>query len=44
MIACKDIGMGKLHIPELLGSVHIDPITTERTYHVTLEDPLLGDA
>ena len=44
MIASKDIGMGKLHIPELLGSVHIDPITTESAYNVTLEDPLLDDA
>jgi glutamate--cysteine ligase catalytic subunit len=37
MIACKDIGMGKLHVPELLGSVHIDPITTEGAYDVKLD-------
>lgn len=37
MTACKDIGEGKLHIPELLGNVHIDPITPEDAYETKLE-------
>lgn len=32
MMACKDIGEGKLHVPELLGNVKIDPITPEGAY------------
>jgi glutamate--cysteine ligase catalytic subunit len=35
--ACRDIGQGKLHIPELLGKVKIEPITTEGAYEVKLE-------
>ncbi|GKY95326.1 hypothetical protein MPSEU_000494400 [Mayamaea pseudoterrestris] len=37
MKACRDIGEGKLHVPELLGKVRIDPITTEGAYEVKLE-------
>jgi len=37
LIACKEIGEGKLHVPELLGSVHIDPITTEGAYDTKLD-------
>eukprot|EP00522_Entomoneis_paludosa_P000635 CAMPEP_0172473156 /NCGR_PEP_ID=MMETSP1065-20121228/68711_1 /TAXON_ID=265537 /ORGANISM="Amphiprora paludosa, Strain CCMP125" /LENGTH=961 /DNA_ID=CAMNT_0013231325 /DNA_START=177 /DNA_END=3062 /DNA_ORIENTATION=+ len=36
MIACKEIGEGKLHVPELLGNVHIDPITPEGAYDAKL--------
>eukprot|EP00545_Synedropsis_sp_CCMP1620_P000294 CAMPEP_0119008490 /NCGR_PEP_ID=MMETSP1176-20130426/3727_1 /TAXON_ID=265551 /ORGANISM="Synedropsis recta cf, Strain CCMP1620" /LENGTH=929 /DNA_ID=CAMNT_0006960827 /DNA_START=65 /DNA_END=2854 /DNA_ORIENTATION=- len=34
---CSDIGLGKVHIPELLGDVVIDPITTEGAYEVKLD-------
>jgi glutamate--cysteine ligase catalytic subunit len=37
MVACRDIGEGKLHIPELLGGVRIDPITTEGAYETKLD-------
>lgn len=37
MQACKDIGEGKLHVPELLGDVKIEPITTEGAYEVKLQ-------
>jgi len=37
LIACKDIGEGKLHVPELLGDIHIDPITTEGAYDTKLD-------
>jgi glutamate--cysteine ligase catalytic subunit len=37
LVACKDIGEGKLHVPELLGDVHIDPITTEGAYDTKLD-------
>jgi glutamate--cysteine ligase catalytic subunit len=48
MIACRDIGEGTLHIPELLGSITIDPITTDGAYETKLDstrvknDQLLG--
>lgn len=48
MIACRDIGLGKLHIPELLGSIEISPITTDGAYETKLDstrvqnDQLLG--
>jgi glutamate--cysteine ligase catalytic subunit len=35
--ACRDIGIGKLHVPELLGKVKIEPITDEGAYEVKLE-------
>lgn len=34
---CKEIGEGKVHIPELLGGVHIDPISAEAAYEVKLD-------
>jgi glutamate--cysteine ligase catalytic subunit len=34
---CTDIGLGKSHIPELLGNVFIDPITAEGAYEVKLD-------
>jgi glutamate--cysteine ligase catalytic subunit len=34
---CSDIGLGKVHIPELLGDVVIDPITTEGAYEIKLD-------
>lgn len=37
MIACRDIGEGKLHIPELLGDMKIDPITPEGAYETKLD-------
>ena len=37
MIACKNIGEGTLHVPELLGDVRIDPITAEGAYDVKLD-------
>lgn len=36
MIACRDIGEGKLHIPELLGKVKIDPINADGAYETKL--------
>jgi hypothetical protein len=37
MMACKEIGEGTLHVPELLGDVYIDPITTEGAYDTKLD-------
>jgi glutamate--cysteine ligase catalytic subunit len=37
MIACRDIGEGKLHVPELLGNIEIDPITTDGAYQTKLD-------
>ena len=37
MQACKDIGEGKLHVPELLGDFKIDPITQDGAYDVKLD-------
>jgi hypothetical protein len=36
-VACKNIGEGKLHVPELLGDTRIEPITTEGAYDVKLD-------
>jgi hypothetical protein len=36
-VACRDIGLGKLHVPELLGKVYIDPITAENAYETKLD-------
>ena len=36
MVACRDIGEGKLHIPELLGDIKIEQITAEGAYEVKL--------
>ena len=41
LTTCKDIGEGKLHIPELLGDVHIDPITAEGAYDLKLDSNLV---
>lgn len=35
--ACNDIGLGKLHVPEIMGDIKIDPVTTEGAYEVKLE-------
>merc|ERR1712224_405863 len=35
--ACTDIGLGKLHIPELLGDVKIDPVKEDDAYEVKLD-------
>lgn len=37
MKACKDIGEGRLHVPELLGDFKIDPITEEGAYDAKLD-------
>jgi hypothetical protein len=37
MKACKEIGEGKLHVPELLGKFKIDPITDEGAYDAKLD-------
>jgi len=37
MCACRDIGEGKLHVPELLGNIIIDPVTPEGAYDTKLE-------
>jgi hypothetical protein len=37
MCVCRDIGEGKLHIPELLGNIKIDPVTSEDAYEVKLD-------
>jgi len=37
MVACKEIGEGTLHVPELLGNIKIDPITTAGAYDIKLE-------
>eukprot|EP00537_Pseudo-nitzschia_pungens_P003289 CAMPEP_0172363024 /NCGR_PEP_ID=MMETSP1060-20121228/6497_1 /TAXON_ID=37318 /ORGANISM="Pseudo-nitzschia pungens, Strain cf. cingulata" /LENGTH=923 /DNA_ID=CAMNT_0013085671 /DNA_START=324 /DNA_END=3095 /DNA_ORIENTATION=+ len=37
MVACKDIGEGKLHVPELLGDVRIEEITTDGAYQTKLD-------
>ena len=34
---CNDIGLGRLHVPELLGDIKIDPVTTEGAYEVQLD-------
>jgi len=37
MVACKEIGEGTRHVPEILGDIRIDPITTAGAYDVKLE-------
>merc|ERR1719198_987078 len=37
MIACRDIGLGKLHVPELLGNVTINEVTKEGAYDVKMD-------
>jgi hypothetical protein len=37
MVACKDIGEGKLHVPELLGDAKFRPITTDGAYQTKLD-------
>jgi glutamate--cysteine ligase catalytic subunit len=37
MKACKDIGEGTLHVPELLGDERIEPITTEGAYDAKMD-------
>lgn len=34
---CTDIGLGKVHIPELLGDIKIDPVTAEGAYEIKLD-------
>jgi len=34
---CTDIGLGNVHIPELLGDVTIQPVTTQGAYEVKLD-------
>lgn len=37
MMACKEVGEGKLHIPELLGDVKINPISVDGAYATKLD-------
>lgn len=37
MVACRDIGLGKLHIPELLGAMHIQEVSPEGAYQTKLD-------
>eukprot|EP00978_Attheya_sp_CCMP212_P021837 scaffold64187_cov57-Attheya_sp.AAC.1 len=37
MQACQEIGQGTRHVPEMMGEVHIKPITTAGAYDVKLE-------
>ena len=37
MVACKDIGEGKLHVPELLGDMLIEEISTDGAYQTKLD-------
>jgi len=37
MVTCEEIGMGKVHVPELLGDVRIRPISPEGAYDVKLD-------
>merc|ERR1712087_866751 len=43
LIACKEIGEGKLHVPELLGDIKIRPITTEGAYDTKLDSKLVSN-
>jgi len=43
LIACKDIGEGKLHVPELLGDIKIRPVTTEGAYDTKLDSKLVSN-
>jgi glutamate--cysteine ligase catalytic subunit len=36
-LACTQIGLGRLHVPELLGDMKIKPVTTEGAYDAKLE-------
>jgi len=43
-VACQDIGLGKLHVPELIGDNVIRPITKEGAYDVKLDSqPVQND-
>ena len=37
MKTCKDIGEGRLHVPELLGEFKVDPISLEGAYDIKLD-------
>ena len=37
MKACRDIGEGRLHVPELLGEFKIDPISQDGAYDAKLD-------
>jgi len=41
MVACKQIGEGTRHEPELLGDLHFDQITKEGAYDVKLDSKLV---
>jgi len=43
MVACKEIGEGTRHVPELLGDLTFDQITTEGAYDVKLDSKLVHD-
>ena len=37
MVACKEVGEGTRHVPELLGDAKIRPITTDGAYQTKLD-------
>ena len=37
MVACEEIGEGIRHVPELLGDLKIEPLTTASAYDKKLE-------
>lgn len=37
MVACRDIGLGKLHVPELLDNIRIKEVSAEGAYETKLE-------
>jgi glutamate--cysteine ligase catalytic subunit len=41
MCVCRDVGEGKVHVPELLGDVVIDRVTPEGAYQVKLDSTRL---
>jgi len=44
LIACKEIGEGKLSCPEVLGDIEIRPITTEGAYDTKLDSKRVKNA
>jgi glutamate--cysteine ligase catalytic subunit len=34
---CTDVGLGKVHLPEVIGNVRIDPVTEEGAYETKLD-------
>jgi len=43
MVACKEIGEGTRHVPELLGDIKIKPITTTGAFDTKLESKQMNN-